>query len=47
MRVEPVAGPPQRFRLGRQMISELTGMGLGGGFSEKIFLAKLLRSRGA
>ncbi len=47
VRVEPVAGPPQRFRLGRQMISELTGMGLGGGFSEKIFLAKLLRNRGA
>ncbi len=45
VRIEPVAGTPQRFRLGRQMVSELLGMGLDGSFSEKIFLAKLLRKR--
>jgi len=27
------------------MVSELLGMGLDGGFSEKIFLAKLLRKK--
>lgn len=45
VRIEPESGPTKRYRIGRQMVSELFGMGMGGGFSEKIFFAKLLRKR--
>lgn len=46
VRIAPSAGPPKPYRLGRQMISELSGLGLDGSFSEQIFLAKLLRGQG-
>ena len=41
--VTTTAGPPSRYRLGRQMISELFALGKGGRMSEPLFLAKLLR----
>lgn len=41
--VTTAAGPPSRYRLGRQMISELFALGKGGRMSEPLFLAKLLR----
>lgn len=43
VRIAPEAGPAKPYRLGRQMISELSGLGIGGSFSEQVFLAKLLR----
>ncbi|HNN54396.1 MAG TPA: polysaccharide deacetylase family protein [Pseudomonadota bacterium] len=43
--VTPVSGPPSRFRLGRQMISELFALGTGGRMNEPLFVAKLLRGK--
>ena len=46
VRIAPCAGPPKPYRIGRQMISELSGLGIGGSFSEQVFLAKLFRGQG-
>lgn len=39
--VTPQAGPPQRFRLGRRMLSELSSLGLDGRFSEDVLWARI------
>jgi peptidoglycan/xylan/chitin deacetylase (PgdA/CDA1 family) len=39
--VTPQAGPPTRYRLGRRMLSELSGLGLDGRFSEDVLWARI------
>lgn len=39
--VTPQPGPPSRYRLGRRMLSELSGLGLDGRFSEDVLWARI------